>query len=484
MTSQAYLLRCLPLLLFTGLALFSFLAHFNGLYGQDGHEYLRQSKALFNYWNTGVLIPGTLGDAEFAKGYPLAGALLNFLLQDPILAMQMVSCLSFAVSAWLLERILAMLAHGSRADSRWMFVGLGLVLAPIFMRSGLTVMSDALGLALALAAFFFGLRWIENERRSDTVWAAFFIGCAVSVRVGLAGLMIPLALVIGWFLLERGKWRWMILAFLAGIVVLSPHFYLKADVLTQPFQHSMMQHWSVANFFQRSFQNENGLAQYLLPNGLYLAFPLVHPGFCLLLPGLLLLAKKTDVALPAKKAIIICLMAYLLLLGGLPHQNLRFLLPTYALLLLLLFPAWDRMYCYGFYFFKRLTWSILGGTFLLQLLAIGWILYPTISRNHLEQSVAQDIRASVSSGATVFGFDLDIAMHSYLPDVQFLNLWERRYENFPEGSYVLFNEPALRRQWDGQNPMLNWDSLQENYVLDTVKSLPEGWMLYLVAGKK
>jgi hypothetical protein len=390
------------------------------------------------------------------------------------------SWLSAAAAAWMLYRLLDQLSHGSRADSRMVFTGLGLVLAPVFVRAGLTVMSDAMGLALALAAFFYGLRWVEQERGRDAVFAAVFMALAMTVRIGLAGLMLPLALVVGWYLLERRKWGWMAAALLSGLAILLPQIWLGNDVLTQPMQHSMFQKWSLANFFSRSFLNENGLVQYRLPNILYLGFPLLHPGFCILLPGLLLLAKKTDVALPAKKALLLCLGAYLLLLGGLPHQNLRFLLPAYALLLLLFFPAWDRLYCYGLYFFKRLTWSIIALTLVLQLALSTWQLWPTLKRNQLECSISKELRTILPANAVVYSFDLDIALQSYLPEVKFVNLWYQRYDHFQAGSYVLFNESALRAQWEGQNPMLNWDFLQENYKLEIMKELPEGWKVFLV----
>ncbi len=478
MVSKAPLLRLFPLLLFLGLLALAAHLEFNGLYGQDAHEYLRQSRAIFDWWTNGVPLPRTLGNREFSSGYPVAGALLRFVVGDPILALQVVSCLSFAASAYVFERILAMLAHGSRADSRLLFAVLGVTISPIFVRSGLVVMSDGLGLAFTLAAFFFGLRWVERQRGADTVWAALFVGLAVSVRIGLAGLLLPLSLIIGWYLFVRRKWAWALCAMLAGAAVLSPHFIGDSDVMSRPFQHSMFQHWSASNFFQRSFSNENGLSQYVFPNIFYLLYPLLHPYFCLTLPGLLLLAKRTDVILPAKKILLVCLGVYLLLLGGLPHQNLRFLLPVYALLLLLLFPAWDRLYAYGLYFFRKLTLSIIAITVLLQLFFCVRMLAPTLSRNHLEQTIAHEIAPLLPPRATVYGFDLDIALQSYLPDVQFENMWAQLYADFKTGSFVLFNEPALRKQWEGQNPILNWDFLQENYTLEVLKNLPEGWVLY------
>jgi hypothetical protein len=217
---------------------------------------------------------------------------------------------------------------------------------------------------------------------------------------------------------------------------------------------------------------------YLLPNIGYLLFPLCHPGFCLLLPGLLLLAKKTDVVLPSKKVLIACLACYLLLLGGLPHQNLRFLLPAYSILLLLFFPAWDRMFAYGFYFFKRLTWAILAAVLVVQIICNVKIIAPTLARYRLEVEIARDIRTVLPPNAVVYAFDLDVAMRSYLPDVQWKNMWIERYVTFAPGSYVLFNEPLLRPQWEGQNPMTNWDHINQTHQLELIHTLPDGWGIY------
>lgn len=479
MTSNAFLLRIFPLLLFAGIALLAWVLHFNGLYGQDAHEYLRQSREIVQHLTTGQTAAPAFVSTDFASGYPIAGAVFRFFTGDAILGLQVVSWLSFAISVWLLERILFVLTHGSRADSRLIFSLLGLALAPYFLRAGLSVMTDSLGLAMALAAFYFALRWVEHERGMDAVGAAVFIVLAVSVRIGLAGLLLPLAVAVVYFLVERGKWRWLVASGLAGGLLFLPHFWLAQDVVAHPFQHSDL-HWSVGNFFRRSFSTENGLSTYWAPNILYLFFPLIHPGFCLVISGLFLLAKRTDWALPAKKVLLCCIGCYLLLLGGLPHQNMRFLLPVYALVLLLLFPAWDRMYCYGLYFFRRLTWTILGVTLFCQVFFSVKTLRPTLQRNHLETTIAESIKSVLPAGATVYGFDLDIAMKSYLPDIQFVNLWERRYSTFQEGSFMLFNEPALRPQWDGLNPMLNWDFATANYAVDPVKNLPDGWVLYQI----
>ena len=132
----------------------SYALHFNGLYGQDAHEYLRQSGVLFDRLHGLPAAPDGLGDAEIAGGYPLAGALLQLFGFSPIPALQVVSWLGAAAAFWFFELNLRLLSPGARAESRWVFGALGLALAPFFVRAGLTVMSDALGLAVGLGALF------------------------------------------------------------------------------------------------------------------------------------------------------------------------------------------------------------------------------------------------------------------------------------------------------------------------------------------
>jgi hypothetical protein len=119
----------------------------------------------------------------------------------------------------------------------------------------------------------------------------------------------------------------------------------------------------------------------------------------------------------------------------------------------------------------------LAGAFVLQFLCLAKYLAPTTARNHLEKTVATRLKTILPTDATLYAFDLDVALRSYLPGVQFQNLWERRYAEFQPGGYVLFNE-ALRPQWQGQNPILNWDDLKTNYSLVLRAELQDGWNLW------
>jgi hypothetical protein len=374
LNDQPPLLRFFPLLLLSGVVALSCFLKFNGIDGVEDPECQRASVAIFNHWQ------GTAGKYESAHAYnqiyAFLGAMLQYLFKQPNMALQVVSWLAFAVSGWLVERIVATLAHGSRTDSRMSFVFLGWVLAPVVVASGLGVGGALLEMTTVLSAFLFGLRCVEQTRASDIVWVALFTLLSVIMRPILAGLLLPLALVSGWGLVKRREWNWLSAAILVGTAVGamvaydSNHWMCHVD-------GRALQNWSPAHFFQRSFDTENGISRHLLPNVVFLLFPIMHPGFCLLLPGLLLLAKKTDLTLPAKKTVLFALCAYSMVIGGLPQQPIGTLMPSYAMVLFLLFPAWDRFYCYGLYFLKKHTRILLFVALLLQLLLNAWSIYST-----------------------------------------------------------------------------------------------------------
>ncbi|MCC7505724.1 MAG: glycosyltransferase family 39 protein [Saprospiraceae bacterium] len=509
---------------------------FNGLYGQDAHELLRQSRVFYQHFWGAPYVPQGRGDVELAVGYPLAGAVLRLLGPDSILALQLVSGLAAGSALWAFDFCLRVLTPGAHRWSRQLYAGVALALSAYFVRAGVTVMSDALGLAFTLFAAGYGMRAVEGRRGRDAVGAAAFMGLAVLTRFALAPLLAPLAIGVGVALIRvppipgRRDWNfgWLVLAVLAGLTMLAPHFWLKTGMADAFLGHSLLREWSAGNLFRASFSTGNGLVEYRFPNLVYLFFPLAHPGYLLPLPLLFFLTKRTDFLLPAKKVLMVCLAVYLSFLGGLPVQNVRYLLPAYAFLLLLLFPAWDRFVSYGFYFFKKLTTGLVLGAIGCQLFFTVQILLPVWERNRLEREVAEGVKevrdrlgpspslhpsphgegsgyalgsaplplgGGVGGGAIergfktashppLYTFDLDLALRSYLPDWTIYNLWAERYETYPVGGLILFNEPRLRRQWEGRNPMLNWDFVVGHYELREVAVFSEGWTLYEIVKPK
>jgi hypothetical protein len=139
---------------------------------------------------------------------------------------------------------------------------------------------------------------------------------------------------------------------------------------------------------------------------------------------------------------------------------------------------------YGFTYFKKYTIIglvlIYGSQFLF---CIKWSI-PLVQRNQQEQIMAAQISKYVAPYQILYGFDWDIAMQTYLPNLQQRNLWVTKFDSFEVGAFVIFNAPALEKQWVGKNPMLNWEALNRDYRLEEVVSLPKGWFLYIIKEKK
>ncbi len=232
----------------------------------------------------------------------LLTAVLSVLLARGAVSPQLVaSWVAIGGSVWLFQQLLRHLTPGAPARSRLLYEGLLLALSPGFLQAGASAGPDVWQVLLLLAMLWFGL--LAHARRSPAA-AIGALGCA-------------------------------------ALLVLNSQYLLPPS------------EWSPWHFFQTNFATQQGVLRYWLPNGLYIFSIIGHPGLFLLVAVLFLVSRKTDLHLSSKKIIMAGLIGYLVFIAGLPHQAVRLLLPAYVLLLLLLFPAWDRFICYGFYFLRE-----------------------------------------------------------------------------------------------------------------------------------
>ena len=85
--------------------LFFIIAHFvfgfNGLYGQDSHEYYRYSKAITNFFKTG----SSPGDYFWPVYYPILGSFFGFVIGN-LFSLQFISSLSLSGSLYFLFKIM------------------------------------------------------------------------------------------------------------------------------------------------------------------------------------------------------------------------------------------------------------------------------------------------------------------------------------------------------------------------------------------
>jgi hypothetical protein len=216
----------------------------------------------------------------------------------------------------------------------------------------LLVNSLIIGASGVLACYFFMAccRVLSPgaQRLSYFVWSAVFVcapvlwQCAIASALDVVALALMLALFQ--FSLQYSR-RWFLFfgVILMGILVMLYHFWPSLWVFGQ---------WSIIPFK-----------------------PLCHWEFYVLLPLFFVLSKKTDLYLPEKRILLGGLWAYMLLLMGVPEQNIRYLLPIWVIVLLLLFPAFDRFVSYGALYAKNAMTTLLLIGWLAQIAGIIKIIY-------------------------------------------------------------------------------------------------------------
>lgn len=455
-------LRWLP---FVAIGLWAALRGFEGLYGQDPHDYLHIAHA-WNAWSRGGSLPaGTL----HAQLYPLLGGLLGRLVGD-LMALRLITAASFVGVVLIAARQLEGMAADQQLARAYLLVAVAA--SPFLLRHSLFVMSDVPCLLLIMVAYRQAVRFRADGRSRRTWGVALAAGGALAMRPAAA----PMLAVIGTYILvaiiHQRAWRAALAgllgkAMLAGVVVL-----LLGRMEVGGWAHPWLTGWSPLHFVRRDFSTLDGHAHYALPNIINVLKPLVHPGFLTIGVVLLPFFRRVDLKRPGAGMAAAMFAAYALFLAGMPFQNDRFLLPLELLAALVLFPAFER--AAQRLSPKMLTWGI-------ALVVIGQVVMGAISLRSFvrmartERELAAWVRST--EGRPVYEFSMKPALGTYAEEVPVVDLWEEQVPHFAPGSLLLFNEGAFADQWQGMAPMMNWERARDQHP-QLIARRPDGWALY------
>jgi hypothetical protein len=445
---------------------------FDGLSGQDGHEYARYAGAIAD-WLSGGAHPGW---HYWAIGYTLTGALLSKLSGDVVLALHIVSALALAGAAVATARIAQLLWPDTGAFPARLAAGMVLIL-PAAALAGVLVMSDMLATAFACAAVWAWLEMRRAARVAPFLWFVTAATAAVWTRYGCFVLLAIPACDVLRIALKSFPWRTIGLALLVTLPFLITHLTIKQADSVELFGQYVLQEWSPLNWFARDFVTADGASHFAL---IYLAsFParLVWWPLLVLLP----FVRSGDYSGTECRIILAMIGAYLLFVAGIPFQNARFQLPVAPLLTVLLVPAAMRLWSLA-----KHNW--LRGLIVLLLIAISLfqqvrLLTPHAERNLLERAIAARL-ATYPAATPLYVFTFDPALRNRQVRQPMLNLWTTRYADFQQNSLVLFAPERHAKQWQGKNPMLNWGQLTATKRLSVEADFGNGWRLYRVLGSK
>ena len=446
-----------------------FIWKFNGLYGQDSHEYLHYSKSLSLFFSGGK----TPNNFFWPVNYSLSGAILAFITFSNILSLQLISLGSFLFSIFYLKRILS-LVYDDPQEKISLYVSVAFTLSPILLVYSQIVMSDMLCLFFITAGFFHSIKFEKNLRSKDYLLAIMFITAAVSTRyVSIVVLIFPAVLLIKMFV-RNFQIKTLILSLLIAVIILFPEVILKFNYISDFLNNVWLKNWNPLYYFGASFNTPEGYFNYRFPNIIYAFENLFHPAFIFLGIILIPFIRKSDFEITIVKQSIIIIILYVIFIAGIPFQNLRFLILTFPFVVILMYKPFLRLNSYlKPPLIKKLLILFIA---VIQLFFYGYMINIIYKQNKLEREISDYLKDF--PGRIIYTFSIDPALRTYNVNNRIINLWVDKVTDYPDSSLVLFNQEKLVQQWEGKNPMINWNYFEKNYSSNKIKQFEDGWELY------
>jgi hypothetical protein len=460
-------------LFFIAVLSFLWITGFNGLYGQDSYEYLRYTRCLNEFFKSGT----DPGDYFWPILYPLSGAVLSFAIPLPF-ALQIISILALLLASIYLEKLIILIFQAEKIWVR-LYVFLFFLLSPYMLRASLVVMSDSLSIFFVVAAWYYFEKYKRSVTSKSFLLFVFFFAAAIATRYAAFIVLLVPAIVIGIKLFRNLKFLNLLVAICIVAVLFIPHFLIRSHNPFGFLHHEWILSWSPLNFFRSQFDTLDGIEKYSYYNLPYAFFNLVHPAFCF--AGLLFIAIIYKIRKRVKDLgllpVLFSILFYGLFLAGIPFQNMRFLLLSFPLVLIVLFAGYSEMQQY---LFQRKLYAY--GTALVLIIQIGLfyrVFIPFYSDSKTEKQVSANM--AKYAGSTLYTFSIDMALKSYGYKGNIINMSQVKIDtlrNKDTNALVLFNVKQFSEEYKDKNPMINWEYLNKNYALVKIDDMPEGWTLY------
>lgn len=445
-------------------------AGFNGLYGQDSFEYLRYSRELHLYLTDGSL-PGVF---HWPILYPLAGAMISFLIPD-ILALQVVSIISYGMMLLYLKRILIQL-YPERKREAIIYLLLFFSVSPFVLRYASSVMSEILCMFFLAAFLYYYLLFRKSGIKSKFLLMVLFASAAINTRYA-SGIIVLIPLIHAVLLfMKKFNLGFFVLALMVPVIVFLPGIFLEIQGSQAMSGPAVLPEWSILNYFRNDFHSSDGHLSYFLPNIIYVFKDLVHPGF--IFAGILFLffLRRQDIQRPFMAMTFCIVIVYALFIAGLPYQNDRILILSFPFVFILFSASFFRTWDYIKIRIRIPSLLLILAVLIIQA-GLSYRAYRPFYKNSL---LIREIAAHIKAypDATIYTFNIDQGLKAYDVRNEIVNLWSERIENFKTGSIVLINYDSTDSQWQNMNPVYNLEKLNNDHDLVMLESFPDNWKLY------
>ncbi len=433
---------------------------FNGLYGQDAHEYYRYSNALKDFMETGT-DPGSF---VWPKLYPMLGTVIGFTGIPIGFALQLVSLFAMLGALLYTQRCIRLLYNSSGS---W-FLLLAAVTQVYFVRAGMVVMSDALAAFFVMGFVFYYLRLRKEPRIKKFVWILLFAIAGSFTRYAVVPLIVIPLLHSVWIISKR--WH-LSLRVAAGLILVTSGFLLLLlNNQALDLVNSIAGQWNPICLFQREFLFQSHIESYWVPNGLYMWSNFAHIGY--LSCGVLLFFwwRQWNFRL---KFLWIGVLVYLVFIGGIGFQNQRFMVISHLPILVLIFPSFESL---EIWLTRRKIWWVFIAGVLAFNSAFFYYSFSKMFAMHRFEKVVAEATHKLDDDSTIYAFYVTPSLGSYDIPNKRVDLWEQEIE-FEKGGYVIFNPELFA---DNIRVMKNWNELNRDFELEIIDELPENWNIYRI----
>ena len=304
---------------------------------------------------------------------------------------------------------------------------------------------------------------------------SFFSVVAVLTRYAAFIILIIPALIIFYYIIRKRNFFHLAIAVIIGIILTIPHILIRKMNVTDFLGHVWLQRWSVLNYIKSNFTTPDGTEHFRLPNIVYSFSGIFYPTYLLFGFVLLFFLRKTLFRNKFWLIVLLIIMINALFLAGIPYQNQRFLLLSYPLVVILLYPGYERFIT----ILSNRKIFLYPAILLMIIIQIFFCIYffrSAYQRNVLEKEVATFVKHD--DHKNIYAFDIDVSFMSYNVKKNVINMRNVKIDLFNHYSLVIFNEDKFKVQWANMNPMLNWNNLKSNYTLSELKNFGDGWKAY------
>jgi len=472
---QQYVIACAA---FGLLSLFVYLLHFNGLYGQDGYEYLRYCNALHGYFQKGI----NPGDMFFPMFYSMAGSLICFVFPSPMLVMQGISIVAFCIGMVYIQKAIQLMFNEDNKMLVSIYIVVFFILSPYVFRFSVLVMSDMLAMMFCLATLFHAVSYFKSRANKDFVFCIMFSLAAILTRTPCAIVVsIPVFLVCIRFIKQFDLVTFLI-ALATAAILLAPDYLLRHRVLFFELVHQRPRlvylrnypSWSVLNLFMHEFMTNDGHLTFRQWNIFQVFFNFIHPGYLFAGIVFVMFIRKVDFSSLWFKIISVVVLVYAIFLAGFNSQNMRYLLIDFPWILILFYPAFKRIA--AFLVQKKIAFVCLLLTVAVQLIFTGYSFATVYRYNKADREFVGAIKSY--PGRTVYCFGPDGALKAYGLPNKIINISDYKLDHVEPNSLILVNPVSLGSQFSGTNPGINWKFIQKQKTFRPLEKLADGWELY------